>query len=112
MFFIPFDTSITDFQLAAIALPMGMSTKPNASTATPSNQIILGALDEAEKLSWEALSILSAKGEVAKVRRAAISLALIKAFQTALGKTDVGGEAETARLAAGLLGMHIFLDLE
>lgn len=81
---------------------MGMSNK-NGVVLTPPTQVILNALDEAEKLSWANLELIARKGDVASVREATVSLALIRAFQTSLGTLQEDGPT----LAAGLLGKFI-----
>ena len=78
---------------------MGMSSEqmPKLSSST---QGILETLDSAEKLFWGNLNLIARRGSVADVREAAVSLALIQAFQTSLGQPDIGKPA----LVVGLLG--------
>ena len=83
----------------AIALPMGMSSKLELKLSH-ATQDVLATLDAAEKLFWENLSLIGRRGKVADVRETVISLALIQAFQTSLGKSSAGGPT----LAIGLLG--------
>lgn len=83
----------------AIALPMGMSTK-NELTLSPQTQDILATLDSAEALFWANLTLIARRGSVPAVRDTVVSLALIRAFQTSLGKSGPSGPA----LAVGLLG--------
>jgi len=86
----------------AIALPMGMSTK-NDLALSPQTQDILGTLDTAQDLFWANLSLIARRGNVPDVRETVMSLALIRAFQTSLGKSGASGPA----LAAGLLGNSV-----
>jgi separase len=84
---------------SAIALPMGMSTK-NELALPPHTQNILETLDSAETLFWANLTIIARRGNVPDVRDSVMSLALIRAFQTSLGRSGASGPA----LAVGLLG--------
>jgi separase len=80
---------------------MGMSIKHKATFALPT-QDVLNALEEAEKLFQANLSLTSRNGSVLKLRDAAISLALIKTFQTSLGRPGNGGSVVTAALLGGI----------
>ena len=62
---------------------------------------MLETLSTAEKMFWANLEFVSNCGQVSQVREAAVSLALIRSFQTSLGNSCASG----ARVAAGLLGM-------
>lgn len=87
---------------AAIALPMGMSGDKLLSLS-PSTQDILTALDSAERLFWADLALIARRGNVSDVRDAAVSLALIRALQTSLGKAGKEGPVLTARLLGSCL---------
>lgn len=76
---------------------MGM-TRDKA--APPTSQDVLATLNNAERLFWSDLGLISRRGIVFDVRDAAISLALIRAFQTSLG----GSLADSPVVAARLLG--------
>ena len=80
---------------------MGMKKQKHSISA--GTQEILAILNHAEKLFWSDLALVAKRGNVFHVRDAAISLALIKAFQDTLGKTGADGPT----LAACLLGMFI-----
>jgi separase len=67
---------------------------------------ILTALDNAEKLFWADLGYTAKRGKVSHVRDVVVSLALVRALQTSLGKAKKDG----AVLAANLLGLDIRLD--
>jgi separase len=82
---------------AAIALPMGM-TSAKAMSPTPGSQEISVILNNAEQLFWSDLALIARRGQVPQVREAAISLALIRAFQTSLGKSGLEGPVLAARL--------------
>lgn len=86
----------------AISVPMGMTGGRFASS--PTTQEILGTLNAAEKLFWSDLALVARRGNVSHVRDSVISLALIRAFQTSLGKSGKQG----ATLAAHLLGTLSF----
>jgi separase len=88
----------------AIALPMGMSTR-NELALSPQILDILGTLDNAETLFWANLTLIARRGSVPDVRDAFISLALIRSFQTSLGKSSSSGPA----MAVGLLGNEIII---
>lgn len=68
---------------------MGMLRTGQSDWTLPSPDI-LDALANAEKLLWSHLNLMAQKGSVVKVREAAISLALISAFQTSLGNQRNG----------------------
>ena len=78
---------------------MGMSGNRDPSLA-PATRDILGALVDAEKLFWADLALTSRRGGVAHVREASVSLAMIRALQSSLGKAS----ADAPLLAARLLG--------
>ena len=81
-----------------ITLPTGMvSSKPPPAS---SGQEVLGILNHAEKLFWSDLALISRRGNVFDVRDAAVSLALIRAFQTSVG----GSLGDSPILVARLLG--------
>jgi separase len=76
---------------------MGM-TGSKILAHTPSTQDILTILMNAEKLFWSDLALITRRGHVSQVREAAISLALIRAFQTSLGKAGLEGPILTVQL--------------
>ena len=82
---------------------MGMTGGHLTTSSTTSE--ILGTLNTAEKLFWSDLAEVARRGHVSHVRDSVVSLALIRAFQTSLGK--VGTESST--LVARLLGSSIHL---
>lgn len=90
--------------LAAIAIPMGMSSRNNAQRMLPIGDI-LSALDSAEKYFQCSIKLTEKAGDVVHLRGAAVSLALVKAFQTSLGKLD----DFDAICAASLLGKACLL---
>ncbi|TFK73377.1 hypothetical protein BDN72DRAFT_956580 [Pluteus cervinus] len=92
------DMFLSSIAESTIALPMGMTSK-NGPTLSISAQDILAALEEAEGLAWANFALVSGKGNVSRVRNVTISLALIKAFQTSLGKSG----SEISSLASNLL---------
>ena len=67
-------------------------------TTSSASQEILGTLTAAEKLFWSDLALMARRGRVSHVRDAAVSLGLIKAFQTSLGQSLSEGPTLTARL--------------
>ncbi|EDR03598.1 uncharacterized protein LACBIDRAFT_307095 [Laccaria bicolor S238N-H82] len=91
------DMFLSSLTESTIAIPMGMSTTHKVAFALPT-QDVLNALEEAEKLFQANLSLTSRTGSILKLRDAAISLALIKAFQTSLGRPGNGGSVVTATL--------------
>jgi separase len=80
---------------------MGMFPTHKVAFALPT-QDVLNALEEAEKLFQANLSLTSRNGSVLKLRDAAISLALIKTFQTSLGRPGNSSSVVTAALLGGI----------
>lgn len=80
---------------------MGMSGDKLFSLS-PSTQEILIALDNAENLFWADLALVARRGHVSRVRDATVSLAIIKALQSSLGKA--GGTSPA--LSTCLLGTN------
>lgn len=78
---------------------MGMSTDKALALSPPTLEILV-TLDKAERLFVADLAAISRRGGVSQVREAAVSLALIGAFQTSLGKAGI----KWPTLAAGLIG--------
>ena len=77
-----------------------MGIRRHAVPVSSSTQDILTILQNAERLFWSDLALLAKRGNVFHVRDAAVSLALIRAFQDTLGKT----RSEASTIAACLLG--------
>jgi separase len=92
-------TPILSILSPAIALPIGISSKLAHALSLPVQDILV-TLNKAEQLYWENLSLIARKGSVLEVRDTLVSLALVQAFQTSLGKS---GNVDP-RIAAGLLG--------
>lgn len=84
---------------AAIAIPMGMTGGEGANPPA-STRNVLNTLANAEKFFWSTLALGGARGEFSRVRDTAMSLVLVRAFQTSLGKNSKNG----ACVAASLLG--------
>jgi hypothetical protein len=78
---------------------MGMSGDKLFSLS-PSTQEILTTLDDAEQLFWADLALVARRGKVSRARDATVSLAMIRALQSSLGKASKAGPV----LTAGLLG--------
>lgn len=91
---------------------MGMSGDKDPSLV-PAIQDILGALNDAEKLFWADLALTSRRGAVPHVREASMSLAMIRALQSSLGKASVNAPLLAARLlgarAMFLVSCFVFL---
>lgn len=85
---------------------MGMSTD-KVPAPSPSTHDILHTLDHAEQLFWLDFTLFSRRGDVSRVREAVVSLALIRAFQTSLGKS---GNQDPV-LVAGLLDVSTAITL-
>jgi separase len=85
---------------------MGMSTD-KAPALSPSTHDILHTLDRAEQLFWLDFTLFSRRGDVSRVRDAVVSLALIRALQTSLGKS---GNQDPV-LVAGLLDVSTAITL-
>ncbi|KAJ7775022.1 cysteine peptidase C50 [Mycena metata] len=100
------DMFLSSLTESTIALPMGMSTD-KAPALSPSTHDILHTLDHAEQLFWLDFTLFSRRGDVARVRDAVVSLALIRALQTSLGKS---GDQDPV-LVAGLLDVSTAITL-
>ncbi|KAJ7097786.1 cysteine peptidase C50 [Mycena belliarum] len=100
------DMFLSSLTESTIALPMGMSTD-KALALSPSTHDILHTLDHAEQLFWLDFTLFSRRGDVSRVRDAVISLALIRALQTSLGKS---GNQDPV-LVAGLLDVSSAITL-
>jgi hypothetical protein len=91
---------------SAVAVPMGMSGGEIVTPPTATRDL-LSALSTAEDFFWSCLELNVDLGEVPQVRDAAISLALIRAYQTALGaKTK-----NVSTVTAAVLGMSLCIAL-
>ncbi|KAJ7449960.1 cysteine peptidase C50 [Mycena latifolia] len=100
------DMFLSSLTESTIALPMGMSTD-KAPALSPSTHDILHTLDHAEQLFWLDFTLFSRRGDVSRVRDAVVSLALIRALQTSLGKS---GNQDPV-LVAGLLDVSSAITL-
>ena len=69
---------------------------------------VLNALDSAEKYFQESISLTGKTGDIVQLRNAAVSLTLVKAFQTSLGRL----EDHNVIYAASLLGALSLLSIE
>ncbi|KAF9552923.1 hypothetical protein CPC08DRAFT_822591 [Agrocybe pediades] len=102
-----FTSSITE---STIAIPMGMGSKEPVRPAMPSSEI-LDALANAQNYFSSYLKATSAKGNVVKVREAAISLALIGAFRTSLGDKKCAGPGPMAILLDAAAALTLRIDM-
>lgn len=87
------------FIFPAIAIPVGMSSQDGARVALPVQDVLV-ALDSAEKHLDEGLRLTLGAGDVVKAREVAVSLTLVKIFQTSLGRLA----EENGVYASSLLG--------
>jgi separase len=76
---------------------MGM-TSGKAMSSIPGSQEISAVLNNAEQLFWSDLALIARRGQVPQVRKAAVSLALTRAFQSSLGKSWLEGPILAVRL--------------
>ena len=81
---------------------MGMSSDKLFSLS-PSTQDILASLASAERIFWADLALIARRGNVSRMRDAAVSLAMIRALQSSLGKAGKVGPALTASLLGELV---------
>ncbi|KAJ7273284.1 cysteine peptidase C50 [Mycena rebaudengoi] len=100
------DMFLSSLAESTIALPMGMSTDKTPALS-PSTHDILHTLDHVEQLFWLDFTLFSRRGDVPRVRDAVVSLALIRALQTSLGKA---GNQDPV-LVAGLLDVSTAITL-
>ncbi|KAG6876419.1 hypothetical protein C0992_013023 [Termitomyces sp. T32_za158] len=91
------DMFLSSLTESTIALPMGMTSE---LTYTPSSatQDILVSLEAAEKFFWECLVHIARTGRITDVREGVVSLALVQAFRTSLGKSNVNAPNITVGL--------------
>ncbi|KAI0064205.1 hypothetical protein BV25DRAFT_1914431 [Artomyces pyxidatus] len=91
------DMFLSSLTESVISLPMGMTTD---KSFTPSSSVhdILKTLLEAEKRFRSHLAASAHRGRVTVVREAASSLALIRSFQTSLGRQETEGPVLVANL--------------
>ena len=80
---------------------MGMLSRNTAQRVPPVGDVLV-ALDSAEKYFRDSIALTEKSGDVLHLRDAAVSLALVKAFQTSLGKID----DRNAIYATSLLGKN------
>ncbi|KAJ2921923.1 hypothetical protein H1R20_g15170, partial [Candolleomyces eurysporus] len=81
------DMFLNSLTESTIAIPMGMSSKTTIQRMLPINDV-LNALDSAEKYFQESIALTGKSGDVLQLRNAAVSLTLVKAFQTSLGRLE------------------------
>lgn len=82
-------------------MPMGISDKKGRGRQSTRKRIEV-VLERADMAYQSALTLAASNGRVEDVRRACLSLALLRAFQTSLGQ----GGANVTSAAASLLGAH------
>ncbi|KIK92250.1 hypothetical protein PAXRUDRAFT_830139 [Paxillus rubicundulus Ve08.2h10] len=101
------DMFLSSLTESTIALPMGMSGDKDLSLV-PATQDILNTLGDAEKLFWADLSLTLRRGNVSHVREASVSLAMIRAFQSSLGKASTDAPLLAVRLldASSAITLH------
>lgn len=87
---------------------MGMSGD-RLFSLSPSTQEILTTLDTAEKLFWAELAAVARRGKICRVRDATVSLAVINALQSSLGRVNKVGPVLAASLLSKLspTSMHL-----
>lgn len=69
----------------------------DGSPTRPSSRDVIEALNGAEEIYSTGLSTFYERGSITHMRDSAVSLALVKAFQAALGATGKEGPAVAAR---------------
>ncbi|KIJ59919.1 hypothetical protein HYDPIDRAFT_32659 [Hydnomerulius pinastri MD-312] len=101
------DMFLSSLTESTIALPMGMSGDKDLSLV-PATQDILNLLGDSENFFWADLALTSRRGAVPHVREASVSLAMIRALQSSLGKTSSDGPLIAARLidASSAITLH------
>ncbi|KAG8988816.1 hypothetical protein FRB93_003969 [Tulasnella sp. JGI-2019a] len=91
------DIYLSSLTESTLALPLGMSSGEGVSVPTSTAELF-ACLSNAEKFFWAGLELSSSRGEVHQFREAALSLMLIRAFQTSLGKGGKNGSVIAAAL--------------
>lgn len=84
-------------------MPLELSAT-KISSLSPSTQDILTTLGNAESLFWAELTRVARRGNASRMRDATISLAMIRALQSSLGKAGKAGPV----LSTALLGAHLY----
>ncbi|KAH6918185.1 cysteine peptidase C50 [Coprinopsis sp. MPI-PUGE-AT-0042] len=79
------DMFLSSLTESTIAIPVGMSSQNDTRIALPVQDVLV-ALDSAEKHLNEGLKLTLGAGDVIKAREAAVSLTMVKIFQTSLGR--------------------------
>ncbi|KDQ13324.1 hypothetical protein BOTBODRAFT_133563 [Botryobasidium botryosum FD-172 SS1] len=92
------DIFLSSMPDSTIAIPMGMSGGDGANPPT-STRAVLATLGNAEKHFWSTLTLGGVRGDVSRIRDTAVSLVLVRAFQTSLGNDG----KDSAAIASALL---------
>ncbi|KAK0494593.1 cysteine peptidase C50 [Armillaria luteobubalina] len=91
------DMFLSSLTESTIALPLG-TTGADMPTLSGTSLEISRCLETAARLFGDNLKLTTHNGDVSHVREAAIKLALIRAFQTSLGKSGTDGPLLVANL--------------
>ncbi|THV00746.1 hypothetical protein K435DRAFT_963900 [Dendrothele bispora CBS 962.96] len=91
------DMFLSSIGETTIAMPMGTSNNLKASLS-PSTQEIVKTLENAEKLFWTHLDYAGQRGRVPDIRKCIVSVGLIRALQTSLGRSELVSPALTSGL--------------
>ncbi|SJK98717.1 uncharacterized protein ARMOST_01986 [Armillaria ostoyae] len=91
------DMFLSSLTESTIALPLG-TTGADMPTLSGTSLEISRSLETAARLFGDNLKLTAHNGDVSHVREAAIKLALIRAFQTSLGKSGTDGPLLVANL--------------
>ncbi|KAG7448865.1 uncharacterized protein BT62DRAFT_946578 [Guyanagaster necrorhizus] len=91
------DMFLSSLTESTIALPLG-TTGADMPTLSGTSLEISRSLETAAQLFCDNLKLTAHNGDVSHVREAAIKLALIRAFQTSLGKSGTDGPLLVANL--------------
>ncbi|KAF9445711.1 hypothetical protein P691DRAFT_734529 [Macrolepiota fuliginosa MF-IS2] len=90
------DMFLNSLAESPISIPMGMhaAQKPGSASA----QDIISVLDQAEEQFWNSLALIAQRGNVLDVRESVVGLAVIKSFQTSMGRKDDRVQVMVSRL--------------
>ncbi|KAF5368828.1 hypothetical protein D9758_003030 [Tetrapyrgos nigripes] len=91
------DMLLSSIGETTIAMPMGTTNNFKVSI-TPSILDIIKTLESAEKLFWTHLEYAGQRGRVPDVRESVVSIGLIRALQTSLGRSEISTPLLTSSL--------------
>ncbi|EKM75331.1 hypothetical protein AGABI1DRAFT_80074 [Agaricus bisporus var. burnettii JB137-S8] len=90
------DMFLNSLAESPISIPIGMHAAHRLTSVSAKD--INGALDQAEERFWDSLNLVAQRGNVLDIRESAVALAVIKSFQTSMGRKDSEVHVMVSRL--------------